>query len=337
MTLLAEVSGAVRTRGGLRGSAGEPAVADEFHLDALLRLEKIGLQEAGIRRLLQVVETACTDDRERVAAALGGTLAQLAQTLESPARCAVIPAAGGQHRLLAPAVMQRLLLRVMAEAAEEGICDIVLILSPGSEEALFKPLAEALEMAVVPRIRMDCAIQAKPEGIGDAILQAENFVRGGPFAVLLPDDFAAEDRAHRKYPQALRAMMDVLKDQPESNLLAVTPVMKSKVSSYGIVKIRPEKNSDRIHRVEMLVEKPDPRNPICRREPIFRIAGRYLLQPGIFDAVRELKKRGAVPVELTGAIEIMRSKGRKTFAVEVKQTGEDMSRLIGRALGMMQK
>lgn len=337
MTLLAEVGSGVRTRGGMQGRAGEPAVKDETPVDAMLRLEKIGLGEVGIRRILEAIDTAKPVDREQAAASLGEALAQLAQGLESPVRSAVVPAAGGQHRLLAPAVMQRLLLRVVAEAAEEGIADIIFVLAPGTEETLFKPLEEAMGIAVVPPVRLHCVSQPKPEGLGDAILKAEPLVRNEPFAVLLPDDFVSEDRSRRKYPQALQAMVGALKRNPETNLLAVTPVLKSKVSSYGIARLRAEKPSGRMHRVEMLVEKPDPRHPVCWREPIFRIAGRYLLQPGIFDAVRGLKRRKALPVELTDAIEIMRSKGSKTLAVEVKQAGEDMSRLIGRALNMMQK
>ena len=337
MTLMQQAGGAMQTSGRVRGRLENSDATAKSDIRIAADLETIGLNEAALRRLVQAMDAAEPDLREQAADALRAALAQLAQRLESQVRCAVIPAAGGQHRLLAAGVMQRLLLRVIAEAEEEGIAEIILILAPGTEGALFKPLEDAMGVAAVPSIRLNYATQMKPEGLGDAILQAEKLVRDGPFAVLLPDDFAAGNRARRKYPQALRMMMAALKKEPGSNFLAVAPVMRSKVSSYGIARLRAEKRADRVRRVEMLVEKPDPRHPICRREPIFRVAGRYLLQPGVFKALRGLKKRGAVPVELTDAIEGMRSGGQPTFAVEVKQTGEEMSRLIGRALGMMQK
>ena len=120
VTLLPEIGGAVRTRGGMQGFIEERGASEESRPDALVRLEKIGLQESGIGGLFRPWRplTRTGGSGRRLSR---GLLAGLAQRLESPARCAVIPAAGGQHRLLAPAVMQRLLLRVMAEAAEEGI------------------------------------------------------------------------------------------------------------------------------------------------------------------------------------------------------------------------
>ena len=290
----------------------------------------MGLGEAGIRRLLQAMEFADLIDRRMVAQAVSGTLTRLADALESPVHSAVIPAAGRQHRLVAEHVMQRLLLRVIAEAVDEGIHNIILVLAPGSEDPLYAPLKEAADMMVIPYVRLAVAIQDKPEGLGDAVLRAEKLVGNAPFAVLLPDDFVRESRARDKYPQALHAMLSALRQSPGISLLAVTPVPKTRVSSYGIARLGPGKVGAGLRQVEKLVEKPDAKNPVCRGERILRVAGRYLLQPGIFQAIREVRQRRPPSVELTDAIDLMRSKEGSVYALEVRQSGEDIGRLFER-------
>jgi UTP-glucose-1-phosphate uridylyltransferase len=84
--------------------------------------------------------------------AVATTFRRLIERLGAPVRTAVIPAAGGQHRLLAQHVMQGLLLRSIREAAEAGIRHVILVLAPGTGEALYSPLKAALELAVVPAI-----------------------------------------------------------------------------------------------------------------------------------------------------------------------------------------
>jgi len=83
LTFLAEVGGAVQTGGGLGSPLGESGAAVEAGRDTLVRLEKIGLHESAIRRLVQAMDAAEPDVREQTADALRAALAQLAQRLES--------------------------------------------------------------------------------------------------------------------------------------------------------------------------------------------------------------------------------------------------------------
>jgi transcriptional regulator with XRE-family HTH domain len=153
LPLLTMVRGAVRTRGGgRRPGAGTTSTAGRDTARWAEWLEAMGLQEAMIGRLMRAMETAGLIERQEVARAVSAALSRVAERLEAPVRTAVIPAAGGQHQLVAPHVMQRLLLRAMAEAAESGISRIILVLAPGMRESLYAPLKEALGLALIPSV-----------------------------------------------------------------------------------------------------------------------------------------------------------------------------------------
>lgn len=269
MPLLTRVRGAVRTRGTLRRPVSRPAASSPKNLNELADFEQMGLTEAGVQRLLQAMQGAVPADRQMVEQAVSGTLSRLADVLESPVRSAVVPAAGGQHRLLSVSIVQRLLLRVIAEAAGEGIDHIVLVLAPGSEEPLYSPLKEAVDMMVVPPVRLEAVIQDKPEGLGDAILRAEELVGLAPFCVLLPDDCVREGGGRDKYPQALHTMLTVFKEDSGVNLLAVTPVVKSLVSRYGIARLAGRQAGARHGGLSDWSRSPAPGTPYAGRNRSF--------------------------------------------------------------------
>ena len=166
-------------------------------------MEAIGLDEASIRRLLQNLSASEAHHRtggEIVAA----TLNLVADFLAAPVHQAIIPAAGGQHRLLASHIMQHLLLQMMAEAASVGVYRFMLILAPGTEEALYRPLQTALDLAVAPRFSVDFCVQPSPLGLGDAVLQARSWAGQESFLVLLPDEML-DRRLSQEMPQGITA------------------------------------------------------------------------------------------------------------------------------------
>src|SRR5262249_42134001 len=148
-------------------------------------------------------------------------ITRAAEAMEAPVHKAVIPAAGGLHQIIAPHVMQSLLLQSIGEATESGITDIILVLAPWMIESLYTPLKDALDLAVAPSIKLQCAQQSSPDGLGDAILQAEEFVGEDPFAVLLPDDVVRERIGRAAYPRELRRMMDTFSQQECAHLVTV--------------------------------------------------------------------------------------------------------------------
>jgi UTP--glucose-1-phosphate uridylyltransferase len=330
MPLLTSVRAAVRTRGGRRRLGVEHSATWDAARWAE-QLEAMGLRDAMIGRLLRVMETAEPALQQTISTAISTAIARAIETLEAPVRTAVIPAAGGQHQLVAPHVMQRLLLRAIGEAAGSGINKIVVVLAPGMAESLFAPLKEALELAIVPAIKIQSAVQAIPEGLGDAILQAEKLVGEEPFAVLLPDDVVQEQTDRPAHPRELCRMMRAFSQLDDAYLVAVASVPKSKMPQYGVVRVGAKEVMPDLLPVVQLVEKPAQSHAILRSVRILGIVGRYLLRPDIFHPLRELREKGGRPVQLTTALEMLRRAGQSVYAFELRAGRQDVGEMIGQA------
>jgi UTP--glucose-1-phosphate uridylyltransferase len=323
--------GAVRTRGAMLRSVAEKDLPSKSAKTLWTKLEDMGLQEAKLGRLLHAMETAKFMDREKVAEIISTTFTRVAEVVESPVRTAIIPAAGGQHRLIAAHVMQRMLLHVIGETIDSGISNIILVLAPGSIDSLFTPISEALNLAVVPAVSLHYSIQNNPEGLGDAILQAEKLVKKEPFAVLLPDVVFQKRVGKIEYPSVLQQMLFSFRRWRDANIIAVKHVPKSKFSAFGVAKLDLEELTPDIFSVELLVEKPETSHPICKSETAFGIAGRYLLQPDIFAVLNDLKNKGIRPVHLTDALEQLNQRSRQVYAFDVKTERQDIGEVIGQA------
>ena len=194
------------------------------------------------------------------------------------ARKAVIPAAGMGTRFLPatkavpkellPVVDRPALEYIVAEAARDGLDQILVITARGKDAiadhfaavpdleaslersnktALLESVRRSTELARLHFVRQNVA-----RGLGDAIGYAETFVSGEPFAVLLGDDMIHED------DQLLRTMVDV---QAEHGgvVVALVEVPHEDISRYGSV--RPADDADLsadVIAVSELVEKPPP-------------------------------------------------------------------------------
>lgn len=292
-------------------------------------LEAIGLDEGRIRRLLHSLSVSRAHRRE-AAAMVADTLNLAAEYLLTPVHKAIIPAAGGQHRLLATPIMQRLLLQMMAEAASAGVYQFMLILPPGTAEALYRPLQTALAMSVAPRFTVDFCIQSAPRGLGDAVLHASAWVGAEPFLVLLPDEML-DRRLAQDLPRELPHMSQAFQQLRQAPLVAVEPAPKSRLLQGGVVLLGPGTPNPRIFAVEELLEKPAPGHPISDSATSRSIVGRYFLPPEIFPALEHLKQTGKPPLELTEALEHLRGRGTPVFAYELKTSRRDLGGVIGRA------
>lgn len=323
---------AVRTRGARR-----LGVTEEGHaggLDAARRarwLEGMGLDAAMIERLIRAYQTADLSVREETAKAIYRTISRAIETLEAPIHTAVIPVMGETHCLLAPPVIQGLLLRVIAEAVESGITGIILVLPPGTVESLYTPLKEALNLASAPIIKLLYAEQSSSAELGDAILEAESLVGNAPFAVLLPDEVINQRTGRTAYPRELRLMIDKLKRLGQANMIAVASAQKSKLLQRWAVEVGSKAIMAETYPVTQLIEKPSLSHPIPRSGQIFGVVGRYLLQPDIFRILHELKARDGGPLQLATALEKLRSEGETIYAFELKADRQDLGAVFEHA------
>jgi len=319
-----------RTRSVLRNSR---SLTDEPRFQLVGQwsnwLEAMGFQPEMIAPILQGMETTGMAERRRVTELVSGTFTYLARMLEAPVRTAVIPAASG-HLMVASHVIQRLLLKAIGEAAQAGISKVVLVIAPGMEPSFYAPLREALDVSIAPSVKLEYALQPRPEGLGDAVLQAEKFVGDHPFALILPDELLDERSGKEENSHVLRSMMMAFSELPDGSLVAVKSVPKSKMQRYGVARVG-EQYQPGVFRIEELEEKPVPGSLISHSANAFGIVGRYLLRSDVFPALRRLKISGVRPLQLTSALELIRQKGKSIYAYDLKVGRQDIGEVLGKA------
>ncbi len=230
-------------------------------------------------------------------------------------RKAVIPAAGfGTRFLPATRSVPKVLLPVLdtpaihysvAEAAQAGIEQIVLVISAGHEatgqyfgrvgeleaalekrgdERLLRQMVEISEMAEVSYVYQEQAL-----GLGHAVLAARGSVGDEPFAVFLPDDLIWSETP------TIGGMIDIF-DERGSSVIAVKEVPDEAVPSLGIVDARPM--SDTLSEVVGVVEKPRLEDAPSN----LAIIGRYVLTPEVFDALERVRPGAVGEIQLTDAL-----------------------------------
>jgi UTP--glucose-1-phosphate uridylyltransferase len=238
---------------------------------------------------------------------------------------ALIPAAGRGTRFLpfsasvpkelAPIVTTPVLDFVVAEAAENGITDVLLVLGPGKEAVadyfqahpdLEAALADKGDDDALADVRRPAALatmhrveQLDPRGLGDAVAHGRDFAGGDPIVVLLPDDLI-DDR-----DELLSTMLET-HDRHGGIVLGLIDVPREDIGKYGVVRLSADSDpATGVVRVVDLVEKPTP----DKAPSTLAIIGRYILPSEIFDALRETAPGAIGEIQLTDAMRRLAQQG----------------------------
>jgi len=243
-------------------------------------------------------------------------------------RTAVIPAAGlGTRFLPATKVVPKGLLPVVdtpaiqlvvEEALASGLDDIVIVLGPHQEAVRdhFAPNArletelaargkhdagDAVRRATRPEVRF--VVQEEALGLGHAVGVAEELVGGAAFAVMLGDDLI---------DPRVPLMRDMLAaaERTGGSVIATMRVGPREVGMYGV--IEPAGQEDGLVRIASLVEKPAP----DEAPSDLAVIGRYVFQPGIFEALRRTGTGAGGEIQLTDAISVLATE-QPVYAVAV--------------------
>jgi UTP--glucose-1-phosphate uridylyltransferase len=132
--------------------------------------------------------------------------------------------------------------------------------------------------------------QSEALGLGHAVLCAEAAVGNNPFAVILPDDLIRNEG-----DGCVKQMVKVF-DEYQSSVIGTQTVAIEESDKYGMV--AGERITDRIARVEQIVEKPAPSEAPSDQA----IVGRYVLTPAIFDVLRTTQRGAGDEIQLTDGI-----------------------------------
>jgi UTP--glucose-1-phosphate uridylyltransferase len=220
-----------------------------------------------------------------------------------------LPATKAQPKEMLPIVDKPLIQYAVEEAYEAGIRHMIFV-TGRNKRAIEDHFDTAYELeneletagkeellAVVRSLTpadMDCSYVRQPRslGLGHAVLCARHIVGDEPFAVLLADDLMTGVEGG---PGVLAQMVEVFK-QVQGSVLAVQEVPLDHVRRYGIVAGTPA--GDRLVKVQQMVEKPAPEKAPSR----LGVAGRYVLTPAVFDAIRNQPRGSGGEIQLTDGI-----------------------------------
>ncbi len=235
-----------------------------------------------------------------------------------PIRKAVMPVAGFGTRVLPatksipkellPVVDRPALQYVVDEARAAGIEHIVFVTgrNKGAIEDYFdhayeleaslasRPSKAAIlkdvEATRLPAGSASFVRQQKPLGLGHAIWCAKDVIGNEPFAILLPDVIVKADTS-------CTAQMVEAFDKKGGNIVAVDPVPEERVSSYGVIAPKGEREG-RLIQMSAMVEKP----PREEAPSNLAITGRYILQPEIFGLLENQETGAGGEIQLTDAM-----------------------------------
>jgi len=134
--------------------------------------------------------------------------------------------------------------------------------------------------------------QKEALGLGHAILMAETFVAGNPFAVLLPDDIF-------DCPVPCTKQLTDVYGEVGATVIVLGRVDEEGTKKYGIIK--PKQVSERLFQIEDMIEKPGPEKAFSD----LGILGRYVFSPDIFDAIRKTGPDHRGEIQITDAIKLL--------------------------------
>lgn len=218
----------------------------------------------------------------------------------------LLPATKAVPKEMFPIVDKPAIQYIAEECAAAGITDILIVTARGKtaiedhfdrSPELEAKLSESGKTELLEEIkgissaaRFTFVRQPFQTGLGGAILCAESFVGGEPFAVLYGDDVIIGDdpavgqlaRAYEKYGKSV---------------VGINRVPREDICKYNSMKLEPMGES-RLYAVSDMIEKPQ------RGEEFsdFSILGRCILEPSIFDILRRIPKGKGGELQLTDAM-----------------------------------
>lgn len=218
----------------------------------------------------------------------------------------LLPATKAVPKEMFPIVDKPAIQYIAEECAAAGITDILIVTARGKtaiedhfdrSPELEAKLSESGKAALLEEIkgissaaRFTFVRQPFQTGLGGAVLCAESFVGGEPFAVLYGDDVIIGDdpaigqlaRAYEKYGKSV---------------VGINRVPREDICKYNSMKLEPMGES-RLYAVSDMIEKPQ------RGEEFsdFSILGRCILEPNIFDILRRTPRGKGGELQLTDAM-----------------------------------
>lgn len=135
--------------------------------------------------------------------------------------------------------------------------------------------------------------QAKPLGLGHAVLCARDVVGDEPFALFLADDLM-----YGKKKSCLAQLLDVY-EKTNSSVLALQKVAPEETKKYGIVGLdKIDLELGEAAKINNIIEKPSSE----KAPSLYASMGRYVLTPRLFEFLAQVKPGAIGEIQLTDGI-----------------------------------
>jgi len=235
----------------------------------------------------------------------------------------LLPATKSQPKEMLPVGRKPVVQYVVEELTRVGMTRVVFITGPGKASIenhfdlngeLIQMLRESGKEELLGELEFERAAvqyfytrQRQLLGLGHAVGCAQSFVGDRPFVVALGDSIIG---MHAESDVVMR-MTRCFEEQDAAAVIAFEEVPENEVSQYGIAK---PASDDEVFRILDLVEKPSSREAPSR----LAIAARYVLAPGIFDALAQTRRDARGEIQLTDAIRSVIRGGGRAFGVRLR-------------------
>jgi len=254
----------------------------------------------------------------------------------------IIPCAGLGTRLMPitkavpkqmlPIIDRPCLDYIVDEMVQSGITDILFIVSPDKEcikdyfsadETLYNRLDTAGHTDITRGLRQidtkakyHFAVQKEARGSGDAVLLAEDFAGGEPFALAWGDDVTASDR------EPVTSQLINIYETYGKTVIGVQQRAVPEILGYGVINIE-ERISYNLMRIKAVDEKPD--GTILKSN--YGTLGRYVVTPAIFAALKNIPMKNGEFL-FTDALNIL-AKYEGVYALDFYGKRYDMGNKAG--------
>lgn len=223
----------------------------------------------------------------------------------------LLPATKAIRKELLPVGKKPLLLHAVEEATASGAEHIIFITAPDDQnikrffsrdlelESYLRTHGRCEEAVTLERLsasaRFSFVLQESPRGLADAILCARKAIADKPFGVILPDAFILSE-----YPCIGQLMRSYR--MHGGCVIATRAIERQETPNYGVLVFESSNLKMTLNglRVCSLVEKP---RPECAPS-LYGIFGRYIFEPGIFDAIQSTYPGEGQEIQLTDAINL---------------------------------
>jgi glucose-1-phosphate thymidylyltransferase len=203
---------------------------------------------------------------------------------------------GNKHMI--PIANKPMLLHGMDHLIDAGVKEIGIILGP-IKEGVRDTVGNGSKFGV----NITYIDQPDPKGLAHAVLISEDFIKGEPFIMYLGDNLIK---------QGVKPLIYSYFNEASDCVICVSAV--NNPAQYGIVELDSKGNLSR------LVEKPkDPKSNLA-------LAGVYLFNSSIFEAVKSISPSWRNELEITDAIQYLLEKGKKITYQKIEGWWKDTGR-----------